>query len=166
MQICGDSNTCGFADTDMDGIPDDIDQDDDGDGILDIVEGGGIDYSVDSDMDGVPDAWDRMLSCATSADMNGICDALPAELDADGDGIRTTSILIPMAMASMMPSSSDANGDEIMMCFRLETTTMATESTTRSTKIGGHAHGLFGRWRGGVDSRRGRRWIPGLPRRR
>ncbi|MEZ4287578.1 MAG: hypothetical protein R3A47_05430, partial [Polyangiales bacterium] len=87
MQICGDSNTCGFADTDMDGIPDDIDQDDDGDGILDIVEGGGIDYSVDSDMDGVPDAWDPDVVVCDDADMNGICDALPAELDADGDGI-------------------------------------------------------------------------------
>jgi len=64
-------------DTDHDLIPDAKDQDDDGDGIRDLLEGNG---SVDTDNDGIPDAHD------TDSDNDGIPDAIEGH-DANGDGL-------------------------------------------------------------------------------
>jgi Bacterial Ig-like domain/Domain of unknown function DUF11 len=65
-------------DTDGDGIPDSIDNDDDGDGMSDIAEGGG---SVDTDSDGVPDSVD------TDSDNDGTSDQAEGSGDSDGDGV-------------------------------------------------------------------------------
>ncbi|MBT7045617.1 MAG: tandem-95 repeat protein, partial [Gammaproteobacteria bacterium] len=74
-------------DTDCDGIPDDIDVDDDDDGILDIHEGDGF---VDTDLDGIPDSLD------IDSDNDGITDNVewqeeggyipPTGVDSNGDG--------------------------------------------------------------------------------
>ncbi len=87
LQVCTAGQTCDYPDTDGDGLTDQLDTDDDGDGVPDDDEGGGTDVSVDSDGDGVPDYTDpEEVSCADD-DSNGICDALPSSVDQDGDGI-------------------------------------------------------------------------------
>ncbi|MEZ4339293.1 MAG: DUF4215 domain-containing protein [Sandaracinaceae bacterium] len=92
---CGSGSTCdtgtnrcsGRPDNDGDGVPDDVDIDDDNDGITDIVEGGGTDWSGDTDGDGTPDYADPDSVTCDDADMNGACDSLPENVDFDGDGI-------------------------------------------------------------------------------
>ena len=60
------------ADSDCDGIPDNIDIDDDNDGIIDTVEGDG---SIDSDGDGIPDSLD------SDSDNDGIVDIIEAQAE-------------------------------------------------------------------------------------
>lgn len=60
-------------DNDCDGIPDDIDIDDDNDGILDVDEG---DMLVDSDLDGIPD----------SIDIDSDDDGIPDNIEAQAEG--------------------------------------------------------------------------------
>ena len=86
LEVCA-MNVCGAPDTDGDGVPDDMDIDDDGDGILDSDETGGDDRSIDSDGDGVPDYTDPDVVACDDVDANGICDTLPASVDLDGDGL-------------------------------------------------------------------------------
>ncbi|MBX2797478.1 MAG: thrombospondin type 3 repeat-containing protein [Myxococcales bacterium] len=96
-------------DADEDGVPNHLDRDSDGDGVLDLVEGGepgpcGVlvnsdddalpDFvDVDSDNDGVPDDKDPPPT-VTDADGDGLSDAREAQLgtdpnnpDTDGDGV-------------------------------------------------------------------------------
>jgi len=69
----------GTGDTDGDGTPDYLDNDSDGDGIPDSVEApNGI--PVDTDKDGTPDYRD------TDSDNDGIPDGVEGTSDADGDG--------------------------------------------------------------------------------
>ncbi|MFK8004037.1 MAG: DUF4215 domain-containing protein [Polyangiales bacterium] len=85
-EVCG-LGTCGLPDSDMDGIADDVDLDDDNDGILDSEEGSGTDYSQDSDGDGWPDYKDpESVTCDDDND-DGACDVLPMIVDFDGDGV-------------------------------------------------------------------------------
>ena len=62
-------------DWDEDGIPDNIDLDDDNDGILDILEG----EDVDTDGDGIPNSKD------TDSDGDGCYDAVEAGYTDDDD---------------------------------------------------------------------------------
>ncbi|MEM7244541.1 MAG: hypothetical protein AAF533_04320 [Acidobacteriota bacterium] len=73
------------ADTDGDTVPDDLDIDDDNDGILDIDEGDG---TVDTDGDTVPDSLDLDSDNDGINDIreSGIDEMLIALFDADGDG--------------------------------------------------------------------------------
>ena len=70
-QACGDTiysdpvSVINSEDWDEDGIPDNIDLDDDNDGILDILEG----EDVDTDGDGIPNSKD------TDSDGDGCYDA-------------------------------------------------------------------------------------------
>jgi len=75
------------TDSDGDGIPDFADGDDDNDCISDKDELGGVDLTGDQDADNVPDYQDPDYVSCVDGDSNGICDALPPALDADGDGI-------------------------------------------------------------------------------
>jgi cysteine-rich repeat protein len=75
-------SVCGF-DSDGDGVQDALDVDDDNDGVVDTVEGGGRDASRDSDGDGIPDFRDSSFAGFVDADMNGVDD----RVDLDGDGI-------------------------------------------------------------------------------
>ncbi|MEM9071143.1 MAG: FG-GAP-like repeat-containing protein [Myxococcota bacterium] len=87
IETCSSMNTCELPDSDMDGVFDDVDLDDDNDGILDEDELTG-DLTMDSDDDGVPDYLEpALVTCEDTAPMDGICDAVPADLDFDGDGI-------------------------------------------------------------------------------
>lgn len=86
-QTCTALRVCQLPDGDGDGIPDDIDLDDDNDGVLDVDELDGMDLSVDTDMDGIQDYEDPDNVTCTDGDGDGICDALPASVDFDGDGI-------------------------------------------------------------------------------
>ncbi|MEZ4335498.1 MAG: OmpA family protein [Sandaracinaceae bacterium] len=87
-------------DTDMDGIPDYMDPDDDNDGILTRDELGAGGSRPDTDMDGTPDYRDadddgdtvptrdeRPMAADVDTDMDGTPDHLDA--DDDGDGIDT-----------------------------------------------------------------------------
>ena len=87
LKVCTDDGACDYPDSDDDGIRDDVDVDDDADGIVDTEEGGGTDWSLDDDGDGVPDYTDPdAVSCADE-EPDGICDSLPTDVDADGDGL-------------------------------------------------------------------------------
>ncbi|QVY63993.1 T9SS type A sorting domain-containing protein [Polaribacter sp. Q13] len=80
------------GDSDYDGVTDDIDLDDDNDGIPDILESGGNNPDGDEDGDGIPNykdttdngnTGDSSATNYTDADGNGI----PDVYDTDGDGI-------------------------------------------------------------------------------
>ncbi|MCX5745867.1 MAG: DUF4215 domain-containing protein, partial [Proteobacteria bacterium] len=91
---------CAREDHDGDGVPDNVDIDDDNDGLLDTEEGNG---TVDTDGDGVPDVFDL------DSDNDGIPDVIEAGHhlgDATTDG------------ALACPSGFGANG----LCDDLETT--------------------------------------------
>ena len=90
------------VDTDMDGVRDDDDIDDDNDGIPDNLElcpdtgnyiclPDGFNPAYDEDLDGIPnykDASDPAISfTCTDNDNDGICDQIPAIYDLDGDNI-------------------------------------------------------------------------------
>lgn len=95
-EICDTQNECAegtayltiFEDSDCDGVADNIDIDDDNDGIIDVEEG---DETVDSDGDGIPDSQD------IDSDNDGIIDIIeaqeeneylaPSGLDENGNGL-------------------------------------------------------------------------------
>jgi len=72
-----------ILDHDNDGVADNVDLDDDNDGILDTDENGGIDPFVDTDLDGIPDYLDT--NSVGYVDGNG--DGVDDRFDSDGDGI-------------------------------------------------------------------------------
>ncbi|HNG06377.1 MAG TPA: gliding motility-associated C-terminal domain-containing protein [Saprospiraceae bacterium] len=91
-----------YPDTDGDGIPDNIDLDDDNDGIADYLEfcnpdssfvclPGGLDPSGDADGDFIPNYLDANDPAVANncPDINGdgICDKLSEIYDTDGDGV-------------------------------------------------------------------------------
>ncbi len=106
----------GFPNTDNDGVNDDVDLDDDNDGILDTDEGDG---SVDTDGDDVPDSldldsdndgiydivesglesgdsdFDATLDCPGGFGANGLCDAIETAADSglpDYNNDQTTDV--------------------------------------------------------------------------
>ncbi|MGO4913402.1 cadherin-like domain-containing protein, partial [Leeuwenhoekiella sp. W20_SRS_FM14] len=85
------------ADSDGDGIADIDDLDSDNDGILDTIEGQGIDPTADADADGVPNYLDSDFA---ALDANGIAagfdfdgDGLPNHLDLDADNDAIPDVL-------------------------------------------------------------------------
>ncbi|MCG8555023.1 MAG: hypothetical protein MJD61_07000 [Proteobacteria bacterium] len=86
-QICTPDRVCRFPDSDRDGVHDDVDVDDDNDGILDTAEHDGQDLSLDSDMDGVQDFQDPSSVVCPDTGGDGICDTLPLNVDFDQDGV-------------------------------------------------------------------------------
>jgi len=114
LQVCTDDDACDYPDSDGDGFRDDVDVDDDGDGIVDTEEGGGTDWSADQDADGVPDYADPDEVTCSDGEPDGICDSLPTEVDADGDGLPNHLDLD--ADGDGLPDTSeghDADGDGI-----------------------------------------------------
>ncbi|PIE19909.1 MAG: hypothetical protein CSA65_00230 [Proteobacteria bacterium] len=109
----GDAKVDGFSDTNGDGLHDDLvakpwplpdtdsdgqrdyrDSDSDGDGVNDLIEGGGQDTDVDGKIDGLVDqnrdGLDDNLATnpLTVPDTDGDGDADYRDLDTDGDGIK------------------------------------------------------------------------------
>lgn len=71
------------ADTDNDGLADNIDVDDDNDGVTDVNESGGVDPNTDADNDGIPNYIDTNYPGFSDTNNDGIND----KLDLDKDGI-------------------------------------------------------------------------------
>ncbi len=95
-RLCGTQGSYTLAsctiDSDGDDVPDDIDLDDDNDGILDTAENTlGVDPSADADSDGIPNYQDFDNNGSVTppvcldGDLNGICDTLDPAFDADGN---------------------------------------------------------------------------------
>ncbi|MDP5077922.1 MAG: gliding motility-associated C-terminal domain-containing protein, partial [Nonlabens sp.] len=99
----------GLPDNDGDGIPDVDDIDDDNDGILDVLEGGG-----DSDNDGIPDWFDQ------DSDNDGIPDNVesqttggyitPSGIDLDGNGLDDAYESTPGSGEGIDPEDTDGDG--------------------------------------------------------
>ena len=95
------------GDSDLDGLGDAVDPDDDNDSIPDFIEGAG-----DSDGDGVPDQLD------IDADGDGISDLYESGLSADeitggdsnGDGRLDTASFVAPAVEHYRPADSDGDG--------------------------------------------------------
>ncbi|WP_139958720.1 T9SS type A sorting domain-containing protein [Flavicella sediminum] len=85
INIAVELNALELLDTDGDGIDDNIDIDDDNDGILDVDESGGNDPNGDSDGDKLPNYLDPDSSYNYDTDNDGISNHI--DLDSDGDGI-------------------------------------------------------------------------------
>ncbi len=114
----GDRDWRQAVDTDFDGIPDNVDQDDDNDGIPDVIEnaagpdtdGDGIPNSLDldSDNDGISDLYESGNAAAIAADTNSDGTISNAESAAGADGI-------PLAAqgteGSAPPAVRDTDGD-------------------------------------------------------
>ena len=98
-----------IADSDCDGVADNIDIDDDNDGIIDTVEG---DRTIDSDGDGVPDSLDP------DSDNDGIIDIIeaqeenkyvaPSGFDENGNGLD--DIYEPGSQVGLNPTDTDEDG--------------------------------------------------------
>ncbi len=87
-----DALLCAADDSDFDGVPDARDVDDDNDGVPDALEVVGFrsDPGADDDGDGVPNWQDPNsvpVDCVDILPPSGVCDTLPAAIDADRDGI-------------------------------------------------------------------------------
>ena len=91
-------------DLDADGIADYLDRDSDNDGIMDLLEAGGIDANgdgvvdsmLDSDEDGIADSVDVDQTFGNDADADGIDDSADVDfllnaMDSDGDGIADSA---------------------------------------------------------------------------
>ena len=85
-EICGPMSTCQSVDTDGDMVPDELDLDDDDDGIPDADE---IDDTLlgDTNGNGILDFEDAALVTCPDAGADGVCDELPRSIDFDGDGL-------------------------------------------------------------------------------
>lgn len=107
-----------ILDTDTDGSPNHLDLDSDDDGLVDLVEAGGIDSNddgrvdswSDSDNDGLPDNVDVDATGGSDVDNDGIDDVADADfartLDSDGDGI-VDLFDNDSAISGFQPFSSD-----------------------------------------------------------
>ncbi|MCK8523550.1 VCBS domain-containing protein, partial [Aquimarina sp. D1M17] len=84
----------GTLDTDNDDVPDEVDLDDDNDGIIDTLENDlGVDPSADADDDGILNYQDAdnngsgSAPTCTDGNTDGICDDLDSTFDRDQDGV-------------------------------------------------------------------------------
>lgn len=80
---CGDDKTVSTCDYDEDGSINDLDNDDDNDGVYDIYDINPYDPNSDSDADGIKDK----LECGNDGRYNPETDTNPLVQDSDGDGI-------------------------------------------------------------------------------
>ena len=88
-------------DTDGDGVPDNVDLDDDNDGILDIEEIANALFDGDSDQDGIPDQIDL------DSDNDGTNDVIEGgRVDSNGDGMAD-GIVNAVGIATSVATSGD-----------------------------------------------------------
>ncbi len=81
---CGNDPTAPACDFDGDGIINDLDLDDDDDGVYDVNDMNPYNPNSDSDADGIPDN----IECGGDGRYNPGVDTNPLEQDTDGDGIK------------------------------------------------------------------------------
>tara|TARA_R110002073_G_scaffold66706_1_gene166465 strand:- start:523 stop:3393 length:2871 start_codon:yes stop_codon:yes gene_type:complete len=115
------------ADTDLDTIPDLIDEDDDGDGVLDLADAFPIDASEsvdtdgdglgdnadsDDDGDGVDDSNDAFpLDASESVDTDGDGIGDNADSDDDGDGVDDSNDAFPLNANESVDTDGDGTGN-------------------------------------------------------
>lgn len=121
-----DGNPLAVPDTDSDGLPNHLDLDSDGDGIVDLVEAGGsdalgdgvIDVFLDTDADGIPDIFDIDFVAGVDTDGDGIEDTFDSDI-IDNDGIPdavdsdSDNDGIPDNVDVDQTGGTDADGDGI-----------------------------------------------------
>jgi hypothetical protein len=109
-----------IADRDADGIADGADIDDDNDGILDTVEGGGINPNADADGNNIVNMYDPGFAGFVDTNADGLndnfdkdLDGVPNhfDLDADNDGIND---LRESGLTASQILTLDANSDGVM----------------------------------------------------
>ncbi|MEZ5597584.1 MAG: hypothetical protein R3E84_14555 [Pseudomonadales bacterium] len=99
-------------------MPDNADPDSDGDGVLDIAEGRGIDPSADVDGDAIPNFRDPDFHRFVDTNGDGVNDAfdldsdgIPNHLDVDADGDRYRTTSKAQNLRPMCPGRLDTDGD-------------------------------------------------------
>ncbi len=107
-----------LVDTDGDGVFDDVDLDDDNDGISDIDEGNGV---LDTDGDGIPDSLDTdsdndgLLDVAESGNGNFDIDGdgmIDGEVDSDGNPVNSDGSVTDTD-SDGIPDAQEPNGDDV-----------------------------------------------------
>ena len=148
--ILVDENNDGIDDrfdTDNDGIIDQFDLDSDGDGILDIIEAGGVDANndgrvdnfTDTDNDGLDDNIATSPLATADTDGDGIANYL--DLDSDGDGILDS--LEGHDPANYIVSSGvDSDNDGIDDAFDVDCTPCGSITGTPIVPIDSDTDGL------------------------
>lgn len=81
---CGDDKTVSTCDYDEDGIINELDSDDDNDGVYDTEDMNPFNPNSDSDADGIPDN----VECRADGRYNPAVDMNPLVQDTDGDGLK------------------------------------------------------------------------------
>ena len=119
---------------DGDGVADDVDIDDDNDGILDTVELAGFDPDGDADNDGVPDYIDPQFPGFTDSNGDGVDD----RFDFDLDGIINSFDL-------------DSDNDGIPDNIEAQPTTVADGFTLPNNDAGPGNNGLDSAYTGGIN---------------
>ncbi|WP_462249367.1 T9SS type A sorting domain-containing protein [Ekhidna sp.] len=109
-----DFSWCGI-DSDYDEILDFDDPDDNNNGIADIIEGGGVDHSLDSDGDKIPDYLDADFPGFTDTNADGVNDNADLDLDGIPDQVDkdTDNDGIPDAVEAnggILPANMDDDG--------------------------------------------------------
>ncbi len=122
-----ENNACQVPDSDGDGVRDDADPDDDNDGLLDTAELAGRDLSIDTDNDGVADYLDADVVVCADADNDSLCDLLPPNVDADGDGV---------------PNHLDLDSDGDGITDVVEANGSDLDGDARQDGVDGNANGL------------------------
>ncbi|MDI9877658.1 Ig-like domain-containing protein, partial [Flectobacillus rivi] len=105
------------ADTDLDGIPDSLDLDDDNDGILDTVEDAQL--SADIDGDGIPN---RLDLDSDNDGLNDVDEGLGIDLNRDGmaDGIVSVAGIPATALGGLVLSALDIDLDSLPNPYDLD----------------------------------------------
>ena len=104
------------TDIDADGVPDFLDADSDGDGVLDSVEVGGVDLDADgvidsmsdTDSDGIPDSVDADFTGGPDQDADGIEDSADADFNGSVGGRN------PQSDGDSGGATTDTDGDNII----------------------------------------------------
>ena len=109
-----DFSWCGI-DSDYDEILDFDDPDDNNNGIADIVEGGGVDHSLDTDGDKIPDYLDTDFLGFVDSNADGVNDNADLDLDGIPDQVDkdTDNDGIPDAVEAnggLLPANMDEDG--------------------------------------------------------
>jgi len=123
--VPGPSVSCSYIDSDLDGVRDAVDFDDDGDGVFDSQESVYGNPGLDGDADGVPNYLDPDSPGFVDANGDGVSDVFDSdgdsipnhlEIDADGDGLGDGAEL----SGGTDPFSADTDFDGLSDGYEVE----------------------------------------------